>query len=664
MTNTLSKSDVLRTHVKDYNTAEYYCFHRCVDDSRTQREKSTFRGITAFTQDIIMSPAKPIGCMYCVLYTVNLELFAQVFLCFIAVSGNNKIRSLNDQLFSSDTEKSVLQSINEKISLLESQKSALQYELDQLNSELEVLQNRRASMESRIAPIWMLPNEVISYIFELGASDQEEQNDSSPRADEGSDAPDQPDFQILMSHVSRHFRDVAIKTPTLWSTIHVLDLAEPRLDYVKTCLERSGSLPFSICLDCEDEDSEHHLRGSNPAIDQVMTFVKDNLYRLERFMARFRFFESLHHVMRYLDKPAPQLRALELYDVDYEQTFDEDTTFSPQSLRAPLVLFGGEVPKLTKLMLDGVHVAWSQCNFKNLTVLNLGYHNKDVRPTYQEFQAIIKDSPSLRELSLQGSAPLLSEEVTDSNLYTPFILDSLEKLRVSDISSDYSSTLISLLHAPNLKSLVLSELDTNDFSGLFDRIAGPPALFPNMTSLKLVSIEASDAAAARLLRAYPRLEWLGLYAFHGCPQWVSLLEQPEGQSSSTDPPEHLCPALKCLRCVEVDLDDIKDMLNRRKDANVPLPRLELHRDENSFHRTSTLQWLEQNVDVKFIDPSDYDSDDEDSADESDWVSEDSNELHYSDFSDGLDYYDEEEEEEEDYDDDDDVDDDEDEYGPD
>ncbi|GJJ13466.1 hypothetical protein Clacol_007720 [Clathrus columnatus] len=469
-----------------------------------------------------------------------------------------------------------IQSLTQNITRLETKKSILLGQLEKLDVELNALQNQRAKLESRIAAIWTLPNEILAYIFELGASEQEaagEHIEASKNDDDSNDTGIQ-DIQILVSHVSRHFRNVALNTPVLWSSIHVLDLKPPRLDYISTCLQRSGSLPVSISLDCEDDDSEYKATElPTTPVEDAMGRIKPNMYRLKRFMARFRSFDALHRVMLYLDQPAPQLEALELSEVDFERTFDAETLFSPGYLSEPLTLFQGNIPKLTSVMLDGVHVSWSQCNFKNLVVLCLGYHTADVRPTYEEFRTIIQNSPSLRELSLQGSSPIFSEDVSMSSLYEPFPLESLEELRVSDVSSDYASLLISLLRAPNLKSLILSELDTNDYSSLLDHISGPPVLYPNLISLKLVCIEASDMAATRLLRAYPKLEWLGLYAIHGCPQWVALLESAG---------EHLCPALKCLRCVKIDLEDIKDVFSKRKEANIPLPKLELDRREEDF----------------------------------------------------------------------------------
>lgn len=474
--------------------------------------------------------------------------------------------------------------------------------------------DRRAEPTSLRAKIYVLPDEILSYIFEWGTLALDDDISKLMDIDEdGPDVPALPEFQVLVSHVSQRFRRVAINTRSLWTVIHALDLVPAQSNFIRRSLKRSGSLPFSICLNCSDMDLGDDRSRLDSDIDEALCLINPNIFRLERFAARFPFFALLHRVMTYLNQPAPQLKTLELYEAVYESIFDEEMPFSPYEFRQPLTLFKGEMPQLNHLLLDGVHVAWSECNFRNLVSLSLVYHPKDVRPTYEEFQAIIQNSPSLRDITLRGSAPLISEDASVSNLYKPLPLQALENLTIANISASYAPTFISLFRAPKLKSLVLSELYADYYCRLFDRIAGPPALFPSLVSLQLTSILAKNAAAARLLRAYPKLEWLGLIVPRDYPQWVKLLENGEadGSPNQSRPSEHLCPALKCLHCVNINLHDIKDVFMKREEAKLPLPRLVYDTDsiDTLFNNKSTLDWLKEHTEVKLVNGSvrDYDA---------------------------------------------------------
>ena len=315
--------------------------------------------------------------------------------------------------------------------------------------------------------------------------------------------------------------------------------------------------------------------------------------------------------MQHLTKPAPQLEWLELNHVDCEKAFDEDDPFDPPGLRKPLTLFGGIMPKLEGLALHGVHVAWASCNFKGLAEFQLGYHTRDVRPTYEEFKILIDASPALHALHLRGSAFLISDDTAESSLYPPLRMARLEDLGISDIPSDYATTLISLFNTPNLVSLSLTDLVTDDYSAFLRRIIGPPVLFPALTTLKLASIEVNDNAIEDLLRSSSNLTHLQLY-FKGMPtSWLKFLE-PRGPEY-----EVLCPKLVCLRCVSATSFDLKNLLEKRRDAGFPIPTLQIDKHTGSFEGMSYMKWITENVTLEIIEPSEYGP-----CHETDWETED------------------------------------------
>jgi len=505
--------------------------------------------------------------------------------------------------------------LDQSLSQLERIETTLARELGMVRAKIEDLRRQRATLESRIAAVWALPNEILSYIFQLGVMDEEKAEiESEVKVDEEGPT-EKVGFQILVSQVCRMFREVAIGTPCLWTQIHILDLAPPRIDFVRTCVERSGCSKLDVMVDSDDPRLGHEPEP----IETLMTILVPHIHRFQRFTVRLRGFQSLYRIMQVLDRPAPQLETLELSDIDYENAFDEDDPFSPTELREPLVLFGGVTPKLESVSLDGAHVAWKSCDFTDLVELHLGYHTRDVRPSFDEFKAIIDASPALRRLDLRGSAPLLSDDPAETSLYAPLLMDRLEDMHISDIPSDYATTLISLLRAPHLKSLSLTDLDTNDYSVFFRCIMGPPVLFPCLNTLKLASIEVADDAFESLLRAFPKVTHLTLY-FNQMPiTWLTYLEPN---------PEHeiICPKLESLKCVSASTSDIKKVLEKRREAGFPIARLQIDKETENWGTKGCMKWIRENTTVEIIEPSEHGTDDEaELGTESEWATDDDGE---------------------------------------
>ena len=127
-------------------------------------------------------------------------------------------------------------------------------------------------------PVNALPNELLSLIFVLG-SEAEEQGgndaDDEEKYEEGASEDEDRrrlPFKVLVSHVCRRWRTVAVEASMLWT---FLDFAEgPPFDKSQTWLERSKGCPLDIELDCTvDEDAssdEHNDRVDRSLINQLV----------------------------------------------------------------------------------------------------------------------------------------------------------------------------------------------------------------------------------------------------------------------------------------------------------------------------------------------------------------------------------------------------------
>ena len=84
---------------------------------------------------------------------------------------------------------------------------------------------------------------------ELDDEEIDDEEDSDPTG--SSDfPPPRVSFQIVISHVCRHWRNVALSTPSLWTNIEVAPEARPPYESVSTRLERSKGLPIDIYVNC------------------------------------------------------------------------------------------------------------------------------------------------------------------------------------------------------------------------------------------------------------------------------------------------------------------------------------------------------------------------------------------------------------------------------
>ena len=101
---------------------------------------------------------------------------------------------------------------------------------------------------SNMPPIHMLPVELLTRIFQLGA-------DSEPLPDDRD--PSLLTFEVAVSHVCRHWRHIALHTPHLWTLIHFR--TRSHMHRGKVYLSRNAHLPMDIYVDTCSEET-HNLR--------------------------------------------------------------------------------------------------------------------------------------------------------------------------------------------------------------------------------------------------------------------------------------------------------------------------------------------------------------------------------------------------------------------
>ncbi|TFY52560.1 hypothetical protein EVG20_g10500 [Dentipellis fragilis] len=446
-------------------------------------------------------------------------------------------------------------------------------------------------------PINTLPNELLSYIFTLGAQlDIADDKDEEEIDDNDSDEEDEPtlEFQVLTSHVCKRWRDVAIQTPSLWTR---LDFTEgPPFGKSKTYIERSAGCPLVIDIDCtvpdddSDEEEEEEVeeveefdeteevvqsdaaapddepkssaatkrksRSFGPAdLDAIRALILPHVNRWRIFELMTEDYAIMHHTLGALATApaAEQLKMLHLYH--YDDT-DDIEHFEPAELRAPVVPFAGQAPQLVNVALWGVHVDWPRCDFfQGLEELELAYHAQDPQA--------------------------------------------------------YASALLERLVFPNVSSLAL-DLEEEDYSAFIMQLAAPlpgktKSLLSGLQELRLSGLPCNDAAIDKLYASLPNVVDLHLNRYHlEEPFFTKLFPQAPGAASSSAAAGDVSvplPSLQNLSSSGVDGEQMHQLAEARIAAGRPLKKVFMEIDD--LVEPDDEKWLREHLErFEFFEGSD------------------------------------------------------------
>ncbi|KAF9543303.1 hypothetical protein CPC08DRAFT_430226 [Agrocybe pediades] len=440
-----------------------------------------------------------------------------------------------------------------------------------------------------------LPNELLSYIFQVGVNEEEaeeweddeeedvwedvdSEDEESQSGSEGSDSEDgsvldidddsdsdsemdedeveEPHlpFQVLVSHVCRRWREVALDSHMLWTN---LDFAQrPRLGQAKAYIERAQGLPLNIYIDCtfsqeidEEDHPDHPLYQDNEArkkahstdcgnedcaghdeepvflsqddLSQILDLVEPEVSHWRSLDFRASTYGYIQSLLSRLHKlpAAPMLETMQICHFedcdDYEFFSGDDKTF--------YLPFHGDAPLLKDLALWGVHIDWDAQFLRGLRELELSYHAKDVRPSYKAFASMINNSPDLKSLTLSLSGPVLPEGVAfDADPEeqegawgpTPLTIPSLRDLGSQFHEVNYAIALAQHIDAPAVTNMLLN-FDRDDYSQFVHTLVKPvegrsESILQHVETLKISGLPCNYTAVEALLSHLGNLKSLNL----------------------------------------------------------------------------------------------------------------------------------------------------------
>ncbi|KAG1855918.1 hypothetical protein F4604DRAFT_1799039 [Suillus subluteus] len=381
--------------------------------------------------------------------------------------------------------------------------------------------NRASKLQSvRKSPINTLPEEIILHIFKLGASSRNSQK--------------RIDFAVLVSHVSRTWRNVAFSCSSLWSDITItadnMHSVDGELTIVNASLLRAKELfitPNIVCLE--------------PGTIMIMNWLRLVLPRVKYLSIHCDTLQVAWLVMKHLHT-AP-METLETCKLKYGTTV---LSFHHSIIPPPLVRFlflAGQneekaavnfFPKLARVKVSGFPVSWSQWSLTRLTFLPINFMSLHDRPSMDMLKHVLTiNRETLEKFEIQGAIQQFGT--------LPHNADELPTNlpRLADLTLGYLSqweAIIFSLHfeAPALKHLKLCDISRSilaqhwpqDFKDGFDLnnpiIQNMPALQPFNNFSSTILLENLVYGWSSLLE---RVETLALEHFSLPPLFSNLFLQ-------------------------------------------------------------------------------------------------------------------------------------------
>jgi len=163
----------------------------------------------------------------------------------------------------------IIRNADQRIARIDATSHRIHLVLEQLAHERRIIQEFADKHRVMIAPVWELPPEILSYILLLSLPVRVDLHEINRSALKGG---------LTVARVNRHWRNVAVSTPQLWTTIHIDEKSFSKKgdDPEETCmpklfLERSGVSPLSLSV---------HTTEYNEAILETLIPLAERWHRI------------------------------------------------------------------------------------------------------------------------------------------------------------------------------------------------------------------------------------------------------------------------------------------------------------------------------------------------------------------------------------------------
>ncbi|KAH9950757.1 hypothetical protein B0H21DRAFT_686159 [Amylocystis lapponica] len=352
-----------------------------------------------------------------------------------------------------------------------------QYLEREINKHLHIFLVLRTQLNT-LAPIARLPPELLSEIFLEHAIQCEAEHDKRPK-----NVYIAYYAWVRVTHVCRHWHDVATHCPRLWNRILVT-----RAQWAQPMLDRSKSLPLSVKAVIPDSPPERGWRynwntGRVRAERKMeaMQLILTALPRIRHFSINARK-DLLEKMWPAVNGPAPLLRTLFISYVDEGRRWTED------DVSIPTALLSDQLPDLQQVELRLCVFRWRKETFPATLRSLIITRPRGPLPVTADMLSILENLPLLEHLALEHAIPIITEDFE-------FVGSELKSVE-------------HIVPLPHLRVLCLTSLLMTDCAHLLHHLSFPPstmlALHGGFESVEgavvLASVLATKLAGAEPLR--------------------------------------------------------------------------------------------------------------------------------------------------------------------
>lgn len=430
-------------------------------------------------------------------------------------------------------------------------------EVEKLDVLLSKLQAESNALINGSALISLLPPEVLSMIFETGCQ-LARSSDRGP--------PFEIHFEILVSSLTRHLRDIAVNTPGLWTTVYITTRRSP--DMIAAYFSRSRTLPLDMRVNI------YYFSMSTDDILQNILLSLSRLRSLHVESASWRYLAILLRGLRPADAPA--LEALRFCHMG-NGGGGEDEGYVSQRIAGGV--FTGGMPSLKILQIRGIRINSRLLPLSTITSLHV--HAMPPGP--------------LVNLTV---TPLTHLVIHGKLIPAPTTIPTLTSLALlSDYRPVSNFNVLNAIEAPMLETLYLEDVMDDT---LVPALTGPQwdSISPRHPRLISLTLSLSPFYVRKLspliwsssMRAFPTISYLTV--LHMGIFSVSDALLPVDPASVTIIPWSSLKVLSLGGGFGSDVDSLSNVLSTRIALGIPLQRLricEYVRFDNSSGWDPTLE---------------------------------------------------------------------------
>ncbi|KAJ7067260.1 hypothetical protein C8F01DRAFT_1120788 [Mycena amicta] len=326
----------------------------------------------------------------------------------------------------------------------------------------------RFSLESRI------PSDILELIFEAGARIAHSEGAPSPRP-----------VEIVVSHVNRRWREIALDLASLWSSV----FASPfeATEKLETYLGRSKNHLLRVCL-----------------FACVGYWRRDMLEQMRPHLHRFRRF----HLVTNFIHPAPTVSAqFEGFDMPNLECFlytplDYGDFINVDAPAPPLLPFTRPSPALSSIRINGPMLHLIRPPFSGIVQLCLTEERFAI--PFRSVCDMLQDCLALVKLSFSGHTQRPHRRLATPRDVVPLVLPELRYLMLANGGN--SDVLLSALSAPKLCGMRLTNFDEGDMAYFLQ--LSQISKFPVLESLSFVDDTFSVADYHDIARVFPAVRSL------------------------------------------------------------------------------------------------------------------------------------------------------------